>query len=490
MGLLEWKCTLAGLVFAVATAGAVRAEPAPDDSAVELGTGWNSRLGVPTATTCVVGKNVPPHGRSTWKSTFHSVSDVSDLMRRLEVNAQAKYGSVTGARASGSMELSTSSKVRTEDVVISINYIGSFGFASLMQADSSATGPDIVPNKRALTTAAKDAIRRNTFTAECGDSYVQSIEYLAGLRGVYTLHNVDRAERYKLNVQGGFATGVTEADVKTSMENSLLTNYRNEKIQYVKLGDWPVLNAASASDFIKTAEQIGLATVDTAAPARVTLVPYTPGGVAGYQPQPIDEKDERELMADHFWRLATLWQQVRDLGPTARFEGPITKESMPIIQNEIREDMTALAKVLKTDCGRGECTWPEGVARNDYAYRARLPSFYQMYPGADYLTELEGHYLRARSQREGLEAQGGSDLHINQAKATELGRLSNWENAKQLPSYDETRTDYWINDVIVVRCNGAEIIGDLCPPHLIESALERAAYGARALFKIGLTGQN
>jgi len=301
--------------------------PVPEDG-VELGLGWDSREGRVVANRCVRMAPVRSTGQTSSLS-LDQVSDRSDVMKAMSMSAAGSVKTMF-ASASGSASFAKSTKVSSQSTTLLLNATVTNGtlFAGPAEAAGPArsafpapgvgkaedTNPAAVGQQNGRLTFqpwAKELMKRPAeFRAYCGDGYVSAINSGARLLATYTFSSQSKAVQKAAAAKVSAKYGPANASGSASSKSSANTENVETHVRYMQVGGGRGAIATTPEALIEKLKKLAEEADDFPRFYDMQVTPYAQMAEWRGGDDWRDADDEYELIADTYWQLTSLEEDV------------------------------------------------------------------------------------------------------------------------------------------------------------------------------------
>ena len=376
-------------------------EAVPDDG-VELGLGWDSREGRIVPNRCVKISPVHSPGQTTMMS-LDEVSSRSDVTSALNVSASASVKTMF-ASGSASASFAKSTKVSSQSTTLLMKATVTNGVLFAGPADSAAISRTAYPAAGAggeLHASGKDSGRLtfypwatallkkpDEFRAYCGDGFISAISSGARLLASFEISGQSSSARKTTAASLKGSYGPANVSGSANSASSTKASMENVSVRYLQIGGakGPIATTKDALD-LKLTKLAGEA-YESPRFQDMRITPYAQMAEVRFDPLWRAADDEYEMVADTYWLLTSLEDDVRHVMSSIGDYDPRTGMSDTELQDFL-DDILDLRRAIFA------ALEDPGKAVTDFSQSEKALNLFSASPPQSKLTLPRGVNLKA-----------------------------------------------------------------------------------------------
>lgn len=299
-------------------------EVVPDDG-VELGLGWDSREGRIVPNRCVKISPVHSPGQTTMMS-LDEVTSRSDVTSELNVSASASVKTIF-ASGSASASFAKSTKVSSQSTTLLMKATVTNGVLFAGPADAAAISRTAYPAAGAggeLHAAGKDSGRLtfypwatallkkpDEFRAYCGDGFISAISSGARLLASFEISGQSSSVRKKSAAAIKGSYGPANVSGSANSASATAASMQNVSVRYLQIGGAKGAIATSKEALDLKLTKLAGEAYESPRFQDMRVTPYAQMAEVRFDPLWRGADDEYEMVADTYWLLTSLEDDVR-----------------------------------------------------------------------------------------------------------------------------------------------------------------------------------
>lgn len=389
--LAAWAASaLLGATAHSASAGEITM-PYPRSTGIELMTGWDTVTGEKAPSSCVVA--APKQSvRRELSANYTEVVDSYSFASAFSMSTSAQVASIfnTSGSFGRDVKLATSGLNIAADIRILTreDYLVP---KSLGRANSSSTGA--TANGLLLSVAGGEGhdtihltpeaalLVKNpkAFRKKCGDSFVSTIRYGAGLYGAYVLSTQSYAERksWAGKIGGSYGPFSGDAAAQKAVEQASAAKQLN--VSYYKLGAANTVIPTTDEGFQDLVRNLDKSSnLENSSPYEMGVTPYS--ALPNYT-RSIEDQSTLTSMAKLYQRIDSLAEMTDEIRKSVEdeptlyfFDKYVSRDDLGPLYDALLDHREALkSAIAKCRNAPQTCEMPSGYPETDYTYRIRLP---------------------------------------------------------------------------------------------------------------------